>query len=183
MLLKYTATSPASGFTRRTDPYVPFEIDCASAPISADELFYWRTTNTKYLLEIWILASTGLLGGVSLVLVPREWIRVVESVDAYCIGLREDGLPIVDLTPWKSRIGNREFGVEPGLRRVDEEIPFVFAIGHDGVAVLFEPSEAVSTVNNGDLKFLFAQDRELCGVVLSGLSKMELQVLRNSHGC
>src|ERR1700704_6134707 len=136
MMLKLAAIAPERRVVTSVGEYVPFEIEIAPEVRSVDELYYWRCTNGKQLFEIKILSSTGLIGSVSLVLVPLEWTRVVRSVRARELQSVQ-GVPMVDLSPWKTTTGNREFGIDPLLRRIDENIPFRFDIGLDGVGVFF----------------------------------------------
>jgi hypothetical protein len=181
MRVKLSGIGPETTFRAHVDAYAPFEVELAPDTKSSDELFYWRSTGSKYLLEIKIIARTGMLGAISLVLVPREWTRVVDSVHARQLVTSTKGLPIVDLSPWKEKIGNRKIGIDPALRRVDEKDPFVFEIGRDGLAVFFESGTATSTVSNQGLTFLFTDDETLCNITLAGLSTADLQLLQESY--
>ncbi len=179
-MLKRVGTAPEREVSRRLDEGIPFDVELAPEVGSIDDIFYWRSANGTYLLEVKIVAATGMIGGLELVLVPREWRRMVGSVRR--VESRTDkGVPVVDLAPWKARIGNREFGIE-ALRILDERVPFVFGIGTDGIAVYFESGEAASSVTNGDLTFSFTEGNLLCGITLTGLSRAELKRMRKHHG-
>jgi hypothetical protein len=181
MPLTLTAIGPELRFTRRVDAYVPFDVELSPGTAS-DEVFYWRSTNAKYLLEIKIVASTGMIGAVSLVLVPREWVRIVDTVKQADHALTsDDGVPIVDVSPWKSKIRTCESGVDWAPLLIDEECPFIFNIGQDGIAILFDLGVGVSRLKNGDVNFLFTQDRTLCGITLLGLSSPERRLLIESY--
>ncbi|MDB4971520.1 MAG: hypothetical protein JWN44_7209 [Myxococcales bacterium] len=180
-MLKLVDLGPEHRFTRRVDAYAPVDIEIVSAAgLSIDEIFYWRSAGPNYLIEVKIVAASGLVGGVSLVLVPPASTRIVETVGMHAALDVQRGLPIVELEPWNARIGNREIGIDPALRFIDEEMPFIFTIAHDGIAVLAQLGEPASMVSNGDLSFLFTKQSELCGLSLTGLSEAELELLRAS---
>ncbi len=181
MVLKRVGTAPEREVSRRLDEGVPFDVELASEVDSIDDIFYWRSANGTYLLEVKIVAATGMIGGVTLVLVPKEQRRIVGSV-RQAESRTDNGVPLVDLAPWKARIGNREFGIDPAVRFIDESVPFAFGIGTDGIAVYFESGEAASTVRNGDLTFSFTEENLLCGITLTGLSARELRRMRKCHG-
>jgi len=179
-MLRRIATAPEREPSRHFEEYVPFDVELAPEVRSIDDTFYWRSANGTYLLEVRVVAATGMIGGVELVLVPSERRRVVQSVQRP--GLRVDaGIPVVDLSPWKARIGNREF-FDRRYRTVHESVPFVFEIGTDGIAVHFESGEAASIVKSGGLAFSFTEEDALCGISLTGLSARELRCVRTFHG-
>jgi hypothetical protein len=181
MLLKRVGTAPERKLSTDLNEGIPFDVELAPEVSSIDDLFYWTSANGTYLLEVKIVAATGMIGGVTLVLVPTERRRIVGSVRQ--LESRTDkGVPLVDLAPWKARIGNREFGIDPAVRFIDESVPFVFAIGTDGIAVYFETGEAVSSVANGDLTFSFTEDDLLCGMTLTGFARAGLKLMRKLHG-
>ena len=164
----------------RFHEHIPFDLELAPEVRSLDDILYWKCANRTSLLEIKLVAATGMIGGATLVLVPRQWRRMVQSVRP--TGLRADaGIPVVDLAPWKAMIGGREL-FDWRQRFVDESATFVFAIGTDGVAVQFESGEAASMVTAGDLAFSFTEEDVLCGITLTGLSSRELRRMRKFHG-
>lgn len=179
MLLRLQSVGLPCAFATQIDCYVPFDIQFAGSSTSADELFYWRTVGQRHLLEIKVAASTGALCGVSCILAPREWTRRVESVltsDGRAVE-RCEGVPIMDIAPWAMRLEGRSIGVDRALLRIDEEVPFVFAIGRDGISVRFEGPPEAQVVADGDLNVLFTSDGFLSGFVLLGLSEAELKLL------
>jgi hypothetical protein len=180
MMLKLAGTAPERAASVRLEDGIPFGVDLAPQVGSIDDILYWRSANGTYLLEVKVVAASGMIGGVELILVPADRRRMVQSV--LQVGPRTDtGIPVVDLAPWKARIGNREF-FDPALRYVDERVPFVFAIGSDGIAVYFESGEAASAVKSGDLGFSFTEEGVLCGITVTGLSAREIRRMRKLHG-
>jgi hypothetical protein len=180
MVLKRVGTAPERELSRQLDEYVPFHVELAPEVGSIDEILYWRGGDSRHLLEIKIVRTTGMIGGVKLILVPKESRRIVGSVRA--VGLpTTTGIPVVDLARWRSKLGNREL-TDPRHHLVAENAAFVFAIGADGIAVRFNSGESASTVRNGDLTFSFTEQDALCGITLTGLAALELRRMRKRHG-
>jgi hypothetical protein len=149
----------------QVDEYVPLRIKFEPSVISIDEAFYWRSTNSNYLLELEVHASDGALADVGVVLVPDE--RVIRAGPLQKLyGTRgvKKGLPRIDTAPWKDKIGPKEIGIEPRLRRKDEAFPFKYFIAVDGVAVLLDGGSPAYTVQNGPVDFVFDANDELCGL-------------------
>ncbi len=181
MGLRLSGIGPRCAFARRLDAYVPLDIDLTQCVSPEDELFYWRSTDSKHLLEIKIAAKTGILGGVSVVLVPQEWIRVDNLLRRDLDAEVREGVPIFDLSPWRSRIGDRE-SWDSALGRIDESVPFLFLIGTDRITVQFGEAQPALVIRNGDLEFIFTQQGEVCGVALAGVLPAEIHLLRKYSG-
>src|SRR5262249_58728525 len=123
MVLKLNDVGPRCKVTRRVDVYVPIDVEAMDRPRSEDELFYWRSTNRKHLLEIRMAADSGLLVGIAMVLVPQEWMQIDRVVQPEISVETREGMPIVDVTPWSTKSGGRlNRGGSSG--RIDEDISF-----------------------------------------------------------
>src|SRR5262249_54746752 len=146
------------------EDYVPLRVTFQPQVVSIDEAFYWRSTNSKYLLEVEVHASDGALADVGVVLVPQERIlRAVSLQKLSATGTVKRGLPRFDTSLWKSKVVSKEIGIEPRARRNDEECPFKFFIADDGVAVLLDGATPAYAVQNGPVEFAFNSGDELCG--------------------
>src|SRR5678816_3400161 len=120
----------------KVEEYVPLRIKFQPSVISVDEAYYWRSTDSNYLLEIEVHASDGALADVGVVLVPDERIVRIDSLQKlYAASGVRKGLPRFDTALWTDKIVSREIGIEPRSRRSDEKYPFKFFIAKDGVAI------------------------------------------------
>ena len=148
----------------KVEDYVPLRATFQPRVTSIDEAFYWRSTNSNYLLEIEVHASDGALADVGVVLVPQErFIRVPSLQKAYATGVVKKGLPSFDITLWTDKLVSKDIGIDSRSRRNDENYPFKFFVANDGVAVLLDAVIPAYAVQNGSIEFAFNSDDELCG--------------------
>jgi hypothetical protein len=172
-MLRLAGVEPERRVSRTLSEYVPFEIVVGGGSYSHDDSFYWRATDATYLFETKADARTGLVLGVDLVLIPRNRVQLV-SRTAPIVPKVERGVPIVDLDPWRARIGANETAISMDPRRIDEPVPFSLLIGNDGLALLFDSvAPAERMIQTGDLGFLWDAQGLLTGVVLGGISAAE----------
>lgn|SRR5262249_3239545 len=149
----------------RVEEYVPLRVTFQPRVISIDEAFYWRSTSSKYLLEVEIHASDGALADVGVVLVPDDRVlRVASLQELSATGAVKRGLPRFDTSLWKGKSVSKEIGIEPKSRRNDEKYPFKFFIADDGVAVLLDGASPAYAVQNGSVEFTFNSGDEFCGL-------------------
>ncbi len=153
-------------FTLQADEYMPFKVDFPPPLTSVDEICYWRSMNSRYLLEVGLAAATGTLNTITLVLVPPAWKLHRTSIKGLCeVGKGKQGLPVFRLDPWKDRIGQKETGADPALRFHVEHVPFKLHIAPDGMAILFDNFDPSYMVINKKLRFLFNAGNEWCGLI------------------
>jgi hypothetical protein len=153
-------------FTRQADEYMPLKIEFPPPLTSVDEIYYWRSMNGGYQLEVGLAAATGALSTISLVLVPHDWILHGASIKDLCeVASRKQGLPVFRLDPWKDRVGAKETGVDAALRIRDEHAPFKLHIARDGEALLFDNFEPSYMVVNKEISFCFNARNEWCGLI------------------
>jgi hypothetical protein len=136
MLPRLEAVAEERPFTSTIDGDLPLEVSIAPGILSADELFHWRSTGDRYLFELEIVAATGAISGVELVLVPKEWIRGVDELLEPATVEGRVGVPVLDRGPWIEKTQGREL-VDPSRRVIDVDLPFVFAAGPDEARLLF----------------------------------------------
>jgi hypothetical protein len=154
-------------FTLQTDEYMPFKLDFQPPLTSVDEIYYWRSMNSRYLLEVGLAVATGAVNTITLVLVPPAWKVQRTSIKGLCevedSGKR--GLPVFRLDPWSEQLGQKETGADPALRTHVEHLPFKLHLAPDGLAILFDNFEPSSMVINKELSFLFNAGNEWCGLI------------------
>src|SRR4051794_25455537 len=128
-MLRLADVEPEREFARCVGEYQPIDIQTIPGRMSIDDIFFWRATASDYLLEIKLVAASGAVAAMTLVLVPRDCLRIVDFVGVADTMPTRVGLPVFDLAPFKLKIGWREIGVDPALRRIDEARPLSFDIG------------------------------------------------------
>jgi hypothetical protein len=155
-------------FSVKLDPYYPLRIEFDPPAISIEEVYYWRSTNCNYLLETKLHANNGSLAEICLVLMPDEKISLLRSISNIInVEVIKIGFPRFQLDQWLERIGGKEIGIDPALRRYDENRPFQLFIANDGIALVFDgfvPSYTIE--NNQRMYFLFNTLDELCGLAV-----------------
>jgi len=153
-------------FTLQTDEYMLFKVDFSPPLTSVDEIYYWRSMNSRYLLEVGLAAATGAVNTITLVLVPPAWKVHRTSITGLCeVDSGKPGLPIFRLDPWKEKIGPKETGVDPALRTHVEHLSFKLHLAPDGLAILFDNFEPSFMVINKELRFLFNAGNDWCGLI------------------
>src|SRR5215510_4720438 len=124
-MLRLRGTIAERAASVRVGDHEPLRIKFQPSVISIDEAFSWRGTDSNYLFEIQVHAKDGALAEVGLVLVPDERVLRTGSLnDVSATKLVKKGLPCFDTALWTGKIGSREIGIEPSLRRKDEQSPF-----------------------------------------------------------
>jgi hypothetical protein len=153
-------------FTRQADEYMPLKMEFPPPLTSVDEIYYWRSTNGKYLLEVGLAAATGVLSSITLILIPHDWVLHRELIKDLCkTESSKQGLPVFRLDPWKEQIGTKETGGDPALRIHDEHLPFKLHIAKDGLALLFDDCDPSYRVVNKEISFCFNEANEWCGLI------------------
>jgi hypothetical protein len=147
-------------FTLQADEYMPFKVDFPPPLTSVDEIYYWKSRNSRYLLEVALAAATGTLNAITLVLIPPDWKLQRTSIKGLCeVESRKQGLPVFRLDPWK------EPGANTALRTHDEQVSFKLHLAPDGLALLFDSFNPSYSVINKELNFLFNAGNEWCGLI------------------
>ena len=165
-MLRLNTIAGERTFTRQADEYMPLKIEFSPPLTSVDDIYYWRSTNGKYQLEIGLAAPTGALSTIALVLIPHDWIVHRESIKDLCgMGETKRGFPVFRLDPWKERIGAKEAGADPALRIHDEHLPFKLHVATDGLALLFDGCNPSHRVVNKEISFCFNAANEWCGLI------------------
>jgi hypothetical protein len=166
MMLKLAGIAEPRSYLCEANEYVPLRIEFEPRVVSLDETYYWRSTDRNYLLEVKVHAADGALAEIGLILVPEERTIQLESISELDgISERKNGLPCFEITPWTDRIGHKEIGIDPALRRYDEECPFRYFHANHGVAILFDGCTPDRVVANKKVLFLFNATKELCGII------------------
>ena len=164
-MLRLDTIAEQRPFSIEVGDYSPLQIEIEPRVLSIDESYYWRSTNGNYLFEIKVHASNGAVAEAAVVLVPKDRIVRTVSIQELCdVGVENKGVPLFQTAPWRDRLGHKETGIDPALRRYDERLPFQLLVADDGVAVLFDGCSPHSAVRNGDISFLFNSSNQLCGV-------------------
>jgi hypothetical protein len=153
-------------FTLQAEEYMLFKVDFPPPLTSVDDIYYWRSMNSRYQLEVGLAAETGTLNTITLVLIPPDWKLHRTSIKGLCeMENGKHGLPVFRLDPWKDRIGQKETGADRALRSYDEHVSFKLHIAPDGVAILFDNFVPSYMVINKELHFLFNAGDEWCGLI------------------
>jgi hypothetical protein len=153
-------------FSIRVGEYLPLTLESESRVLSLDEIYYWRSTNSDYLLEIKIIACTGALSEIELVLLPQQRFVNLHSLDQlFAVNEEKVGLPHFQLFPWNHGLEGKEV-IDPLRRRYDEQRPFNYFIANDGVVLLFDGYRPEYSITSYQIQFLFTHAHELCGVAV-----------------
>lgn len=160
---------------RQIDEYVPLRIEIGSGSWSADEVFYWRSTNKYYLMEVKLHSESGRILGIDVLLLPAKNVRTISSIKEASARYRNqgEGVPLFELAPWTDKIGNKETPLTLSSRRIDEAVEFELLVAKDGVGVVFPGCVASSKLTHEDVSFIFDGENSLCGVLVEGVSKQE----------
>jgi len=178
-MLKLNTVVTEQDFIRHIEEYVPLRIEFQPAISSIEEIYYWRNTNNKYLVEIKIDARNGGMAEFSLILVPSNWVLLEPSIKNVCsVPVKNKGLPTFDLSPWTEKLNSKEIGIDPGQRYIDENSKFRFIVADDGVAIMFENQIPHYKIINKKISFCFNKSDELCGVILEDLDVREFELLK-----
>lgn len=179
-MLQLNAVAVEHHFVRYVEEYVPLRIEFQPTITLIDEVYYWRSTNSKYLLELKINATTGAVAELGLILVPNNWVLLEKSIKNLCsVSIKDQGLPVFNLTPWKNKLTSKEIGIEIKQRYIDESYEFKFIIADDGVAIIFDKFTPQYRLVNDGLSFCFTSKNEFCGIVLENLDGSEIEVLKS----
>lgn len=167
MMLRRAGTVKVRQVSTFVDEYVPLQVEFEPRVVSVEESYYWRSTNSNYLLEFKVHASDGAVAEIRVVLVPKGRVREARSVRDLCgTAGTTFGLPLIDTALWKKRIGPKEIGIDPALRRYDEKLGFSYSVADDGVAILFDGVACHSSIQCGPVRFVFSDQDELGGVLV-----------------
>lgn len=160
---------------RQIDEYVPLRIEIGASSWSVDEVFYWRSTNKHYLMEVKLHSESGRVLGIDVLLLPSKNVRSIKSIKEVSerYQRKEEGVPLFELAPWIEKIGKKEAPSTLSSRRIDEAIAFELLVAQDGVGVVFPGCVPATKLTHADVSFIFNEESSLCGVLVEGISKQE----------
>lgn len=177
-MLTLASVGDERAVVRRVEEYFPLQLDFSQAPLSMDALFYWQCTGKGQSLEITIAASTGIVAGIEVIRVPVQRSRVTTSLPLPTARVTVHGAPAFEIEPWRRKIGPREFGIGPSLRRVDEELAYSVEVSESTVSVSWDLGDEDTSVVNGDVRFGFTNSGSLTRIAVFNLGALETQMFR-----